>query len=143
MRIFSHLSEKSSGSDTNIILDALSETTNSFRSDLQHLALTHSNTFNSISQSNKENRSSIQEISAQQNNLARLVGQLENDLGMLKQRQTMGVETLDHANSLSAKHQLWIGHADTVMNQNDMRLKMLQQQLVQVNMSTQNLVGRR
>ena len=130
------------GSDTNIILDALSASTNSFKTDLQQLASTHSNTFSSIFQSNKENRTSIQDLNSQHSNLARLVGQLESELQMLKQRQMLGVETLDHANSLSAKHQLWISHADNVMGEYEMKHKLLQQQMVQLSMSTQNFVGR-
>ncbi|GMH69500.1 hypothetical protein TrRE_jg11068 [Triparma retinervis] len=123
-------------------MDALSASTSSFKTDLQHLASTHSNTFSSIFQSNKENRASIQDLSSQYSNLSRLVGRLEGDLGTLASRQMLGVSTLDHANSLAAKHQLWISHADGLMGDAEANRKSLQRQVDQLSAGARNFVGR-
>ena len=99
------LGESSRGS-TAEILNAVSESHDSVKSDIQNLASSHSNTFSAIFQNNKENRSSIHDLQSQQSSLARALSNVEDDLHALTQRQMMTVEALDHANGMCSKHQV-------------------------------------
>ncbi|GMH95132.1 hypothetical protein TL16_g13084 [Triparma laevis f. inornata] len=71
-----------------------------------------------------------------------VISNSKGDFHLQKQRQTLSTETLEHLNAQTSKHQLWISHADTILNDNDMKLQLTNQNFMQLNVNVQSCVKR-
>ena len=137
-----HLSLTNPNQNTLEMLTSISSSQATIKSSLHLMASAHLDSASGIAQDAKENRGAIADLQGQLTDVARRVREVEGSFGLCRQRQGLAAETLEHLNSQTSKHQLWIGHADGLLAANEMKHKMAQQQVMQLGAQGQGFAGR-
>jgi hypothetical protein len=74
-----------------------------------------------LMQSEKENSRNVGELYQNYHGLTRQVSQLNDDVSNVNRRMASQTDTLDFVNALATKQQLWVNHADGLINDSEMK----------------------
>ena len=95
-----------------------------------------------LTRSERENSTNVQELYSQLHSQNRTIAALESNYQQLQHKMQITSQSIDYANSISTKHQVWISQADAMLNETESKENLIQTQIMQLNVNQQQQISR-